>query len=49
MGKYAVNFHDAGYDRLSQIMNLTEQDLTEMGITLIGHRHKIHQSIPLVA
>lgn len=49
MGKYASNFADVGYRRLSQIANLTEQDLSDMGITLVGHRHKIHQSIPLVA
>ena len=49
MGKYAPNFTEAGYSRLSQIVNLTEQDLSDMGITLVGHRHKIYQSIPLVA
>ena len=48
MGKYAPNFSEAGYNRLSQIVNLTEQDLIDIGITLVGHRHKIHQSIPLV-
>ncbi|XP_028394192.1 ephrin type-A receptor 4-like isoform X2 [Dendronephthya gigantea] len=48
MGKYASNFSEAGYNRLSQVTNLTEEDLTDMGITLVGHRHKIHQSIPLV-
>lgn len=49
MGKYAPNFTEAGYYRLSQVVNLTEDDLSDMGITLVGHRHKIHQSIPLVA
>ena len=48
MSKYASNFTEAGYNRLSQIVNVTEQDLSDMGITLVGHRHKIHQSIPLV-
>jgi hypothetical protein len=48
MGKYESNFAEAGYNRLSQIVHLTEEDLGDMGITLVGHRHKIHQSIPLV-
>ena len=47
MGKYGSNFHDAGYTTLSQVANLTEEDLLAMGIKLVGHRHKIHQSIPL--
>jgi hypothetical protein len=49
MGKYAANFTEAGYTQISQIINLTEQDLSDMGITLVGHRHKIHQSIPLAS
>lgn len=49
MGKYTSNFNKAGYNRLSQLSSLTEDDLLKMEIKLVGHRHKIHQSIPLVA
>ncbi|CAB4013282.1 ephrin type-A receptor 4 isoform X7 [Paramuricea clavata] len=48
MGKYSSNFAEAGYNQLSQTVHLTEEELCDMGITLVGHRHKIHQSIPLV-
>ena len=48
MGKYTSNFVEAGYTELCQVAGLTEQDLLNMGIKLVGHRHKIHQSIPLV-
>ena len=49
MGKYASNFREAGYNNLSELANLTDENLWAIGIKLVGHRHKIHQSIPLIA
>lgn len=45
MGQYAANFKTAGYKDLTQVTCLKDNDLKEIGVTLIGHRNKIYKSI----
>ncbi|XP_028394331.1 ephrin type-B receptor 2-like [Dendronephthya gigantea] len=46
MGMYASNFSKAGYEELSDVAQLTEDELLKkVGVRLIGHRHKIYQRI----
>ncbi|CAB4003216.1 ephrin type-A receptor 5 isoform X2 [Paramuricea clavata] len=46
MGMYASNFSKAGYEELSDVAQLTEDELLEkVGVRLVGHRHKIYQRI----
>lgn len=46
MGMYTSNFSNAGYEELSDVALLTEDELLKkVGVRLIGHRHKIYQRI----
>lgn len=45
MGQYAANFKTAGFKDLTQVTCLKDNDLKEIGVTLIGHRNKIYKSI----
>ena len=46
MGMYASNFSKAGYEELSDVVQLTEDKLlNKVGVTLVGHRHKIYERI----
>lgn len=45
MGDYAKNFIAAGYKRPCELYGIKEDDLKEMGITLVGHRNKISKGI----
>ena len=45
MGKYQAMFIEAGYSKQSDILDFKEQDLQQLGITLIGHRNKILKGI----
>ena len=42
---YVPHFTGAGYEALSELAGLADNDLKEMGITLIGHRNKILRTI----
>jgi hypothetical protein len=46
MGMYASNFSQAGYEELSDVAQLTEDELLKkVRVTLVGHRHKIFRRI----
>ena len=45
MEKYSEIFHAANIPNLNKVVNLTDRDLREMGIKLIGHRNKMNKSI----
>ena len=45
MGSYKTMFIEAGYQKQSDIIDLTDEDLKNIGITLIGHRNKIIKGI----
>ncbi|XP_028394189.1 ephrin type-B receptor 1-B-like [Dendronephthya gigantea] len=41
MDRYIENFIDFGYTELYQIQNMTDDDLVNIGVPLVGHRNKI--------
>ena len=45
MKQYVNLFHQAGYQLITDVLAVQEQDLLSMGVTLIGHRKKIYKSI----
>jgi len=45
MGRYATHFANAGYMDLGHVKSLEEEDLSRIGVKLIGHRNKINKSI----
>jgi ephrin-A len=46
MGMYASNFSMAGYEELSDVAQLTEDELLKkVGVTVEDHRHKIYERI----
>ena len=45
MGNYSSRFIGAGYENPYQLSPLSDEDLRELGITLIGHRNKILKGI----
>lgn len=45
MGEYADSFISAGYQRPCELYEIKEDDLKEMGISLVGHRNKILKGI----
>ncbi|XP_076066161.1 eph receptor tyrosine kinase isoform X4 [Oratosquilla oratoria] len=45
MTRYLDNFQRAGLSDLEAVARLTQHDLTQLGITLVGHQKKILQSI----
>ena len=45
MDRYIDNFIDFGYTELYQIQNITDDDLVNIGVPLIGHRNKIIKSL----
>lgn len=45
MGHYIANFKTAGYNDLTQVTRIKDNDLKDIGVTLIGHRNKIYKSI----
>lgn len=45
MGDYAKHFTASGYKRPCELYGIKEDDLKEMGITLVGHRNKILKGI----
>nr|XP_045244139.1 ephrin type-A receptor 1 isoform X4 [Macaca fascicularis] len=45
MKRYILHFHSAGLDTMECVLELTAEDLTQMGITLPGHQKRILCSI----
>jgi hypothetical protein len=45
MAKYVNVFKNAGCSDLEHVKTLDEDDLSKMGVKLIGHRNKINKSI----
>jgi hypothetical protein len=45
MGKYKPNFEERGITTTNEVLNLDEQQLRKMDITLAGHISKITRSI----
>lgn len=45
MNRYLENFERAGMTELEAVARLTQLELTQLGITLVGHQKKILQSI----
>ncbi|XP_063865644.1 ephrin type-B receptor 1-B-like isoform X8 [Scylla paramamosain] len=45
MSRYVDNFQRTGLTDLEAVARLTQHDLTQLGITLVGHQKKILQSI----
>ena len=45
MDEYLKNFTTAGYQRPCELYDIKEDDLKEMGISLVGHRNKILKGI----
>lgn len=45
MTRYVENFHAGGIVSMDGVINLTVKELTELGITLVGHQKKIMNSI----
>ena len=46
MWMYASNFSQAGYGELSDVAQLTEDELLKkVGVTVEDHRHKIYERI----
>ena len=39
------HFAAAGYERLSDLVGLLDDDLKELGISLVGHRNKMLRTI----
>ena len=48
MGSYIGNFTSAGYDKPSQVIQMTDERLKDMGIQLVGHRNKILKGIKVL-
>ncbi|XP_076256190.1 eph receptor tyrosine kinase isoform X5 [Rhynchophorus ferrugineus] len=45
MTRYLENFHTGGINSMDAVVNLTVKELTELGITLVGHQKKIMNSV----
>ncbi|XP_049824325.1 ephrin type-B receptor 1-B isoform X4 [Aethina tumida] len=45
MARYLENFHQGGINNMDAVVNLTVKELTELGITLVGHQKKIMNSV----
>ncbi|KAJ8917362.1 hypothetical protein NQ315_002384 [Exocentrus adspersus] len=45
MARYLENFHAGGINTMDAVVNLTVKELTELGITLVGHQKKIMNSV----
>ena len=45
MTRYVTSFKDAGYAHLAHVKVMQDDDLTKLGVNLIGHRNKISKSI----
>ena len=45
MSSYMPHFAAAGYERLSDLVGLLDNDLKELGISLVGHRNKMLRTI----
>ncbi|XP_072382124.1 ephrin type-B receptor 1-B isoform X5 [Diabrotica undecimpunctata] len=45
MTRYLENFHSGGINTMDAVVNLTVKELTELGITLVGHQKKIMNSV----
>lgn len=45
MTRYLENFHAGGINTMDAVVNLTVKELTELGITLVGHQKKIMNSV----
>ncbi|XP_044261180.1 ephrin type-B receptor 1-B isoform X3 [Tribolium madens] len=45
MARYLENFHAGGVNTMDAVVNLTVKELTELGITLVGHQKKIMNSV----
>lgn len=45
MTRYSTNFHNFNVTEMSQVAQLTLQDIVNLGITLVGHQKKIMSSI----
>lgn len=45
MSRYVDNFQRTGLTDLEAVARLTQHDLTQLGITLVGHQKKLLQSI----
>lgn len=45
MADYTKIFEQAGYQRPSELFAIKEDDLKDMGISLVGHRNKILKGI----
>ena len=45
MSRYQDNFQRAGITEIQAVARLTQHDLTQLGVTLVGHQKKILQSI----
>lgn len=45
MTQYVEVFNRAGYQFIQDLLAIQEQDLLNMGVTLIGHRKKMCKSI----
>nr|XP_022907216.1 ephrin type-B receptor 1-B-like isoform X7 [Onthophagus taurus] len=45
MHRYLENFHSGNIKTMDAVVNLTVKELTELGITLVGHQKKIMNSV----
>lgn len=45
MARYLENFHAGGINTMDAVVNLTVKELSELGITLVGHQKKIMNSV----
>jgi ephrin-B len=45
MSSYMPHFATAGYESLSDLAGLMDNDLKELGISLVGHRNKMLRTI----
>lgn len=45
MARYLENFHAGGINSMDSVVNLTVKELTDLGITLVGHQKKIMNSV----
>lgn len=41
MARYLENFHAGGIKSMDAVVNLTVKELTDLGITLVGHQKKL--------
>lgn len=48
MRQYVNLFEQAGLSHLDQVTALSEEDLSKMGVKLIGHRNKLNKSIKAI-